>query len=128
MFRRLLLLSTLSTAIGCGAGDEAIQVTGTVKFADGSPAVGETGTVVFHPIAEGKSANAAIGSDGSFEAMTEKPGDGMRPGAYKVTLHVFKDYRAQTLAIPEKYAEVSTTPLTATVDEDHKHFDFVVEP
>jgi hypothetical protein len=128
MFRRLLILSALSTVIGCGASDEAIHVTGSVKFADGSPVVGESGTVAFHPIAEGKSASAAIGSDGSFEAMTEKPGDGMQPGAYKVTLHVFTNYRAQTLAIPEKYADVSTTPLTATVSPDQTQFDFVVEP
>jgi hypothetical protein len=128
MARFLLLLSTLGAILGCEGGNDAIQVTGVVKFADGSPVVGESGTVVFHPTAEGKSASATIESDGSFTAMTEKPGDGMQPGAYKVTLHVFKNYREQTLAIPEKYAEVSTTPLSAAVSPDQTHFDFTVEP
>jgi hypothetical protein len=128
MIRTLLILLSLVAAVGCGTGEEALQVTGSVKFADGSSVIGESGTVVFHPTAEGQSASAAIEADGSFEAMTKKPGDGMRPGAYKVTLHIFKNYRAQTLAVPEKYTDASTTPLTATVSPEQTHFDFVVEP
>jgi hypothetical protein len=29
--------------------------------------------------------------------------------------------------VPQKYGDASTTPLEATVDADHTHFDFVVE-
>jgi hypothetical protein len=59
--------------------------------------------------------------------MTEKPGDGVKPGNYKVVLQLWKNYRAGTLAVPEEYGKPETTPLEATVDEDHTHFDFVVE-
>lgn len=128
MARICVILSILCAALGCGNGDAAVQVTGTVKSTDGSPIVGESGSVEFRPTADGKAASAAIEPDGSFEAMTEKQGDGVLPGQYKVTLHIFKNYREQTLAIPERYADVTTTPLEATVDADHAHFDFVVEP
>ena len=128
MAKTCVVLSILSAALGCGSGDAAVQVTGTVKYADGSPVVGESGSVEFRPTADGKAASAVIEPDGSFEAMTDKPGDGVLPGQYKVTLHIFKNYREQTLAIPERYADASTTPLEATVDADHTHFDFVVEP
>lgn len=124
----LLIVGIMGAALGCADGDEALQVTGTVKFADGSPVTGESGTVAFHPAGEGKAASGAIEPDGSFAAMTKLPGDGMQPGDYKVTLHVFKNYREQILAVPERYADEAATPLEASVDSDNDHFDFVVEP
>jgi hypothetical protein len=127
MSKILLILSFLCAAVGCADSDESLQVTGTVKLADGSPVTGESGTVAFHPAGEGQAASGAIQPDGSFEAMTKRPGDGMQPGDYKVTLHVFKNYREQTLAVPERYADETATPLTATVDADNTHFDFIVE-
>jgi hypothetical protein len=123
-----LLPLVFAVAVGCeSASQQPILVTGTVKFADGKPVTGESTTVVFQPISNGRPASATIKPDGSFEAMTEKPGDGMHPGEYKVVLNVFKNYREQTFGVPERYADVATTPLTATVDADTKHFDFVVE-
>jgi hypothetical protein len=117
----------LAVALGCG-GDEAVSVTGTVKKADGSNLQFENGLVVFQPIGEGKSASGALEEDGSFTMMTEKPGDGVTPGSYKVLLKIWKNYREQTSAVPERYADPATTPLEATVDSDNTHFDFVVEP
>jgi hypothetical protein len=35
--------------------------------------------------------------------------------------------RDQVLAVPDQYGDVATTPLEATVDADHTHFEFTVE-
>jgi hypothetical protein len=123
----VLFLLTLVPLWGCGASGEMVDVSGTVKYADGSPVTGESPLVVFEPTAEGKAASGTINPDGTFEMMTLKPGDGVQPGKYKVVLRVFKNYRAQTLAVPEKYGSASTTPLEVAVDDDNTHLDFVVE-
>ncbi len=127
VFRAFAFAPFICSFLGCAQSDGPLQVTGTVKFVDGSPVTGETGNVSFHPVGEGKSASASIEPDGSFRAMTERPGDGMQPGAYQVTLHVYENYREQTLAVAEKYTAPETSPLKATVDADHTQFDFVVE-
>jgi hypothetical protein len=115
--------------IGCDDSGEPLQVTGTLKSADGAAITGEPGgKVLFMPNGSGKAAAGAVEPDGAFTMFTEKPGDGMEPGNYKVVLQIWKDYRAGTLAVPQKYGGASTTPLEATVDADHTHFDFVVEP
>jgi hypothetical protein len=118
--------------IGCGGGGgegELVPVTGTVNNADGSAIVAQDGgKVLFLPDGSGRPATGSVEQDGAFTMMTEKPGDGVTPGEYKVVLQIMKDYRAGTLAVPEKYGDASTTPLEATVDADHTHFDFVVEP
>lgn len=124
-----LIVSLLGMAFGCSdGGDGSLPVAGTVKFADGKPVTGDTATMIFQPITTGKSAAATINPDGSFEAMTEKPGDGMQPGEYKVVLNVFQNYRDQILGVPEEYADAASTPLTAIIDADNFRFDFVVEP
>ena len=125
---RFLLPLALIAVIGCG-GDESglIPVTGTVKYADGSNIAFENGTVIFTPTAAGKPANGAVDKDGSFAMTTTNPGDGVQAGQYKVVLQLWKSYRDQSLAIPAKYGEPATTPLEATVDDDHTHFEFVVE-
>ena len=119
----------LGVAVGCGrAGDgDLLPVAGTVKNADGSVIACESGTVNFQPTAGGKSASGALDKDGSFTLTTATPGDGVKPGSYKVTVQAWADYRAQKLAVPAKYGDASMTPLEATVDADHTHFDFVVE-
>ena len=130
---RWLLIIAIAMMAGCGGGDEALQVTGVVKGADGSPIPCEGGTVLFQPAttgenASGKHATGGVKSDGTFEMMTRTPGDGMQPGQYKVVLQLWKNYNKQELAVPKKYGNASTTPLEATVDGDHTHFEFKVEP
>jgi hypothetical protein len=117
----------LILAIGCGGGEELIPVTGTVKNADGSALRFESGLVVFMPEAGGRSANGSVEKDGSFSMTTVEPGDGVKPGKYKVVLQIWKSYRDQTLAVPEKYGDAATTPLEVTVDADQDEFDFEVE-
>ena len=123
---RLLPLAVV-LVIGCG-GSETLPVTGTVKNKAGSAvAARQGGKVLFMPIEAGKAASGSVAADGTFTMMTETPGDGMKPGKYKVVLQLWKDYRAGTLAVPKEYGEAATTPLEATVDADNNHFDFVVE-
>lgn len=125
---RLLPLAAV-LVIGCGGGgDEMLPVTGTVKNADGSVVTAEDGgQVLFNPNGSGAPATGSIAKDGSFTMMTQTPGDGMKPGKYKVVLQLWKDYRAGTLAVPDKYGDAAMTPLEATVDADNNHFDFVIE-
>ena len=129
MLRCLTAIAFLGLLCGCdAAGDGRVNVTGTVKNADGSTPTGESALIWFEPTSEGRPASGSIESDGSFTLMTERPGDGVAPGEYKVVLKVWKNYREQTPGVPPQYTDAATTPLTATVDEDHRHFDFVVEP
>ncbi len=125
---RLLPLVAI-LAVGCQGGSDMLPVTGAVKNKDGSAVTAdEGGKVLFMPIEAGKAASGSVEEDGTFTMMTQTPGDGVKPGTYKVVLQLWKDYRAGTLAVPEKYGDAATTPLEATVDADNDHFDFVVEP
>jgi hypothetical protein len=129
---RWLLIVAAALMAGCG-GDEAIQVTGAVTNPDGTPIQCESGTVLFQPAASGENATGQHASgevkpDGTFTMMTKVQGDGVKPGQYKVVLQLWKSYRDGKLAVPKKYGDVTTTPLEATVDGDHTHFEFKVEP
>jgi len=128
MFRWIAVLSLSALCCGCGGSDGRLAVGGTVKHADGSIPKGETAQIWFEPVAEGRAASGAIENDGSFTMMTQSPGDGVAPGHYKVVLKVWKDYRRQIPAVPQRYTDASTTPLEATVDDDNVKFDFVVNP
>lgn len=132
MARWLLIIAVALTA-GCGGGDGALQVTGKVTDAAGAPIQCEGGMVLFQPAAtgegaSGKHATGGVNPDGTFTMMTRTPGDGMQPGQYKVVLQLWKNYSKQELAVPKKYNDATTTPLEATVDGDHTHFEFKVEP
>lgn len=118
----------IALVAGCGpADDKLIPVTGSVKSADGSPLEFESGLVVFEPAGAGRSASGGVEKDGTFTMMTQTPGDGVAPGEYKVVVQLWKSYRDQTPALPEKYADAATTPLEAAVDSAHTHFEFTVE-
>lgn len=128
MYRWMAMLSLMPLCCGCGSSDGRLAVAGTVKYADGSAPKGETAQIWFEPVAEGRPASGTIEDDGSFTLMTERPGDGVAPGQYKVVLKVWKNYRQQIPAVPKPYTDAATTPLEATVDDDHVEFDFVVKP
>src|SRR5215207_6227482 len=118
MVRWLLVIAAALTA-GCdGSGDGALEVTGVVTNADGTPIPCEGGMVLFQPAttgetASGKHATGGVKADGTFTMMTRTPDDGMQPGQYKVVLQLWKNYNKQELAVPKKYGNASTTPLEA---------------
>ncbi|MDR3197160.1 MAG: carboxypeptidase-like regulatory domain-containing protein [Planctomycetaceae bacterium] len=74
----ILFIFVLPFIFGCGQS----KVTGTVKFDDGTPLT--SGGVTFTNLPQ--QASGAIKSDGSYELYELKPGDGVRPGTYQVTV------------------------------------------
>jgi hypothetical protein len=107
-------------AVGCG-GSGLVSVKGKVTYND-KPVPG--GTITFS--AEDKAtAYGEILADGTYELMTEKPGDGATPGAYKVFVVAMQDQgdlmpeqRSPLPApmVPVKYTSLATTDLTADVE------------
>src|SRR5688572_10843127 len=85
--RGLTTLAALALLAGvAGCGSDRYPVTGRVTYEDGSPVT--EGTVIGHS-GEGQSAvtvQGSVQSDGTFEWGTEKPGDGARPGKYRVAV------------------------------------------
>src|SRR5689334_23233572 len=126
MFRPIVFLVAI-VSLGCGAAEGPIPVSGTVKGADGATIPFESGSVIFQPVGAGKPANGAVEASGEFKMTTVSPNDGVHPGTYKVAVQLWKNYRNHQLAVPDKYGDPATTPLEATVDADHDHFDFVIE-
>ena len=118
-------------------GTRLVKVSGTVKFADGSVPEGGYRFITLCPAEVParsgeaelfKGAGGEIKPDGRFEMTTVKPGDGVLPGRYKVTIRCLKDYAApDSLTIPKKYADVSTTPLEVEVNRGRSDADFVLE-
>src|SRR5207247_8275621 len=70
---------------GCGRG--LYPVHGKVTFPDGTPLPG--GVVVCETKAVDKTfmARGEVQKDGTFRLGTEKPGDGARPGKYRVLVN-----------------------------------------
>lgn len=118
---RMVTLSAVTLfAVGCG-GSGLVSVKGKVMYND-KPVT--SGTITF--AADDKaSAYGEILPDGTYELMTEKPGDGATPGAYKVIVVSMQD-QANALpeersplpapTVPTKYTSFATTDLTADVE------------
>ena len=116
---------------GCGKGGlELHEVTGTVKYSDGTVPQGEPGmsTITFTPVnpMEGKAASSSIAPDGSFSLYTVRQGDGgALAGDYRVTLNVITGYPRGRQLVAGQYTNLNETPLTATVQAGEKnHFEF----
>ena len=122
----------LLLSVGC-AGDklDLHEVTGTVKFKDGTVPQGEMSSITFTPVVvmERKGAFSEIEADGSFELYTLTQGDGgALAGDYRVTLNVIKGYPQRRSLVARKYTSLDETPLEATVKAgEQNHFDFEVE-
>lgn len=128
-----LLLALAAT--GCGQNS---SVKGRVLL-DGQPVAGAT--VLFMPEAagQGRPALGTTDSDGYFELMTHRPGDGVAPGGYRIVVskteapaappdddHAGKkralDYKARHSGkkrdkhlIPEIYSDAAKTTLRCIV-------------
>jgi hypothetical protein len=70
-----------------GCGPRFYPVRGTVTLEDGTPL--DQGLVVFERVEGGPpvTARGNVGPDGRFELSTEKPGDGVPPGRYRVLVN-----------------------------------------
>jgi hypothetical protein len=113
-----------------------LQVTGTVKHPDGSvPKSEASGHVQFSP-EDGSVPNARGGQaifdkeTGEFALYTERPGDGILPGKYKVTFRINKDYPpapdGSSSVIPLDYTQIETTPMSEVIDADHTRLELTV--
>jgi hypothetical protein len=129
LFAFILMTSAL---LGCGRSDKA-QVSGKVLFKDGTVPKGGVCVVQFQPAADSpaqirKAASGEIQEDGSFEAYTRKPGDGVFIGKYDVTLSVWKGPTEPVSLVHPQYTKASTTPLHVTIDDDVSDLLFELDP
>jgi hypothetical protein len=85
MTRYLVLATVCATLAGCGSSKYPVR--GTVTLDDGTPVA--KGLVVFERTEGGKpiTARGEIKYDGSYEVSTDKPGDGVPPGRYRVLIN-----------------------------------------
>ena len=81
---RIAILALLLACCGCGKSTYRVQ--GKVTF-EGQPLQGG-GSISFVPMGSepGKTAAGEIGPDGSYQLMTNRPGDGSMPGEFRVVI------------------------------------------
>jgi hypothetical protein len=103
-------------------------VTGTVRYDDGTPVTG--GEVTLHPADDPKlpTGVAYIQPDGRFAVFTEKPGDGVRTGKYKVGVAPpTDDYGPRNpRPIDPKFADPATSGITFEVKPGPNTLDVTV--
>lgn len=130
--RYIGLLLAIVGAGGCGRSD-MVQVSGKVLYKDGTVPKGGVCVVQFQPAGDTpatirKAASGEIREDGTFEAYTRKPGDGVIIGKYDVTFAVWKGAMQPVSLIDMKYTRPETTPYHMTIDDDLSDLEFVIEP
>src|SRR5262245_25965830 len=111
----LVLLGALPALTGCGPRQYPVQ--GKVTLEDGSPLT--RGMVVFEGTDGAHMARGMIQPDGSYELSTARPGDGARPGRYRVLVSALDmaDVPDEQKALPfdVKYTRFQTSGLEAEV-------------
>jgi len=118
------MMLTCFAVAGCG-GQGLVKTGGMVKFEDGSPVTG--GGIAFETSTY--QAAGAIHSDGSYTLSSLKPGDGLPPGEYKVTVNWSEssDSGKTTYYVDPLFGDPKTTTLSAEVTKGGKsQFDFTV--
>jgi hypothetical protein len=113
------LLLLLSLLCGCGGSDGSgarlAPVKGRVIYKNQGVTAAE---IYFLPDADkgnqGAMASAILQEDGSFTMSTYPRGDGVAPGAYKVTLGLGRRTEKEL----NKFRKVETTPLKVDVPEE----------
>ena len=120
-----LLLLCVSFTLGCGG---KMTVTGQVTFPDGEPLT--TGSIVFE--ADGYQVYSHIDQDGFYSLGEITPGDGVRPGEYKIKILATtgggSDGKPLVNHIAPKYENVITSGLTCTVKGKMVHNITVEKP
>lgn len=128
----LLLLFILSLLTGCSDKPKTYPVTGTVKFADGTPLVG--GTVEFRnitdDIAKQVNARGEIGPDGKYQLTTFQPNDGAIAGEHQVCVfppanNVPGNFNTEPPPNPlqRKFMAYDTSELKCTVKTEPNVYD-----
>jgi len=99
---------------GCGQSLERVPVSGQVLI-DGKPLT--TGEITVSPSGK-RAAFGNIDSEGRFQLATYEPGDGTSLGTHPVSVHSgeFLDPTHKRWNVPKKYANLTTSGLSATID------------
>ncbi len=121
----LLLLLTVVAVTGCG-GNGFVPTGGRITFEDGTPVT--SGSVAFET--DNFMADGRIKPDGSYTLSSLKPGDGLPPGKYAVSVSSSEtDANEKTIFhVDPKFANPATSGLTAEVTKGGKNqFDFKVD-
>src|SRR5579871_4757472 len=114
---------------GCGGGKYPVH--GTVTLDDGTPLT--KGLVVFERVDGGPpiTARGNVGPDGRFTISTEKPGDGVPAGRYKVLVNPLDlsdvPDELKTLPFDIKYVKFDTSGLEFTVQSGPNDFPIRLE-
>ena len=112
---RVLLSCGLLALAGCSSGYYPVQ--GTVTLDDGSP-LGK-GMVVFEAADQSSMARGEVQSDGRFRLSTGRPGDGVKPGRYRVLVNPLDmtDVPDEHKVLPfdVKYTRLATSGLEVEV-------------
>src|SRR4051812_40667684 len=128
--RRAVAVAVLAVGLsGCGGGKYPVR--GTVTLDDGTPLA--KGLIVFERVDGGPpvTARGDVGPDGRYALSTEKPGDGVPPGRYKVLVNpldlsdVPDDQK--TLPFDVKYTKFDTSGLEYTVQSGENDFPIRLE-
>jgi len=107
-----------------GCGDP--QVTGIVKFSDGTPLTG--GMLVLQD-----GANQGIGEirhDGTFTVFQHRPGDGLRRGTYRgyiIGAVIADDYGRSTSFIPDRYTDMETSGIVYDSNVNRGRLEIVID-
>jgi hypothetical protein len=127
---RVLLALGLAAAAGCGGGKHPVR--GTVTLDDGSPLT--RGLVVFERSDGGPpiTARGEIGPDGRYELSTDKPGDGVPAGRYKVLINPLDlsdvPDEQKNLPFDTKYMKFATSGLECEVKAGGTDFPIKLTP
>ncbi len=131
--RHLLFLGILTLVVGCG-GKQTAQVSGVVRYTDGSPIEGAAKVITFLPAIDSsakikKAASGTLRDDGTFVMMTRRRGDGVICGKYNVTFAVLsRPTDPNSSLIPKKYTGEEPSPFEPIiVDRDITDLEFLLE-
>ncbi len=125
----LAVLTVLVGAAGCGSGRS--QVNGRVTYDDGSPLTEGTVLGQMGEGAESVTVQGAVQPDGTFSWGTERPGDGAKPGQYRVAVipRALGDSElgeGKRPAVDSRYANFATSGITFEVKPGANTLDIKV--
>lgn len=125
----VLCAAGLLVAVGCGKSSDRLDVDGRVTRKDGSPLVGAT--VMFRSSESGKYATGVTDKDGRYELGTSRPGEGIPPGDYRVTVMENRgdEDHPSPPTVAQKYSLPGRSGLTFAVEPGgERTFDIVLDP
>lgn len=116
-------VSILFVVVCLGCSSETFQVSGTVKFPDGTPLT--TGSVIMET--DSFLTQGAIAPNGSFSMGLLKDGQGIPAGNYRVAIQGVQSDE-NTYLVAEKFMNPSRSGITFNVEEKKQNrFDITVE-